>query len=428
MKEKNKIFYGWWIVLGSVLVTATIIPSVMSMVGNFQIPVTEELGIKNSTFALSNTILQSMGIFLSPFISKKIANGNMKKIQSISIVLFAIVLGSYGLATKPIHMYMSSIILGVLFLTTSMLPVPMMITNWFDKKRGLAMSLAMGGIGLGGFILSPLVTSWISNFGWRNAYFIFAAVILVVALPISLFVFAKKPEDKGLKPYGYEDNNKGKTDNFKVETSKLAISSKEVLTKPFFIILLVGMISNGLINTAALLQFPPALIQLHGIATKAAIVSLYSLIGIFGKIFIGWINDKLGLIPAILFGGITFVLAFISMIFAENISLVYAMALFLGLGMAIGNVLPPLITSEIVGQDKYGELYGYVNSTLQIGLSLGSLLVASILDVSGSYKIAWIVMASITVLTIVSWIFSYKNSLKYRTDREKSFKDKAVVK
>lgn len=425
MKEKKKIFYGWWIVLGSILVTGTIIPSVMSMVGNFQIPVTEELGIKNSTFALSNTILQAMGIFLSPIISKKLAKGNMKKIQSISILLFGLVLASYGLAQKPIHMYISSIILGVLFLTTSMLPVPMMITNWFEKKRGLAMSLAMGGIGLGGFVLSPLVTSWISNFGWRNAYFIFGAVILIVALPVSLFVFAKKPEDKGLKPYGHGEEVVSSKNS--KELVKLSISSKETLTKPFFMILLVGMVCNGLINTAALLQFPPALIQLHGIGVKAAIVSMYSLIGMFGKILIGWINDKFGLTPAILFGGTSFTMAFVSMMFAENITFVYSMALFLGLGMAIGNVLPPLITSSIVGQEKYGELYGYVNSTLQIGLSLGSLLVASILDISGSYKSAWIVMGTITVFTMFSWVLSYKGSLKYRTGNKETVQKKVII-
>lgn len=422
-KNKGKIFYGWWIFLGSILVTATIIPSVMSMVGNFQIPITEELGISNSSFALSNTILQGLGIFISPFLSKKLSTGNMKKIQSISIVLFAATLATYGLAQKPIHLYISSFVLGILFLTSAMLPIPMMITNWFEEKRGLAMSLAMGGIGIGGFVFSPLVTSWISNFGWRNAYFIFALVILIVAFPVSAFIFAKRPEDKGLKPYGSENKAINSTTK-KTESALLTISSKEARMKPFFFILLLGMVCNGLINTAALMQFPPAVINLHGVTTKAAIVSLYSIIGVFGKILIGWINDKFGLISAILFGGTAFTLSFISMLFGENIQFIYMMAICLGLGMAIGNVLPPLITSEVFGKDKYGDMYGYVNSTLQIGLSLGSLTVASLLDISGTYKTAWIFMTVAAVITVFSWILSYKLSSKYK--EKKNIKKEVV--
>ncbi len=413
MKEKKKLFYGWWIVIGSIVVTATVIPSVMSMVGNFQIPITSELNISKGAFALSTTILQALGIFISPYISKKIASGNMKKIQNISILLFGIVLASYGFAKSATHLYITSVVLGVLFLTSAMLPVPIMVTNWFEKKRGLAMSLAMGGIGIGGFIFSPLVTAWIENYGWRNAYFIFGAVIVFIAFPISTFIFAKTPADKGLEPYGHGEESINGTKTAK-EAVKLSLSSEETLKKPFFIILLVGMITNGLINTAALMQFPPAIMTIHDVATKAAIVSLYSLIGVFGKILIGWINDKFGLISSILFGGVSFALAFASMLFAENMTFVYAMALFLGLGMAIGNVVPPLVTAEVVGADKYGDLYGYVNSTLQIGLSLGSLTVASILDKTGSYKLAWTVMLVATVITIITWIFSYASSKKYR--------------
>ena len=411
MESEKKIFYGWWVVLGAVLVTATMVPSAMSMANKYLLPVTAEMGISRSAFSLSNAILQGIGIFLSPFVTKKLATGNLKRIQMISIIVYCGVYATYGLAQSPIHLYLTAFILGIAYLFATIIPISIMITNWFDKSRGLAMSITFAGIGIGGFIFSPLITSWISSYGWRQTYFIYAVIMIAVALPVNLFIFKKHPSDMGLKALGSDEGNKATkgTNSF-----ELNVSTIESLKKPFFIMLTLGMIFNGLINTGALGQFPPALEELHGPTVAAAIISLYSLIGIFGKLVIGQINDKYGIVKAILVGATSFGLCFVMMLFGKNIIAVYLMAAFFGFGNAIGPVIPPLITAAIYGPGKYGEAYGYVNSANQLGLTFGSLLVAGIFDTTGSYRFAWIVMILCTIALMISMIAAYKNSIKYR--------------
>lgn len=411
MEKSNKVFYGWWIVIGSVLVTSTMVPSVMAMANKFLIPVTTDMGINRSTFSLSNAILQAMGIFLAPYVTKKLATGNLKRIQMISIIVYCAIYATYALAQSPIHLYITSFILGIAYLSATMIPISIMITNWFNKKRGLAMSLGLSGVGIGGFVFSPLLTNWLANYGWRKTYMIFAVIMLVVSLPVSIFIFRKSPEDKGLKPLGVDEVHKKTNNNSSFD---LTISTRESFKKPFFIILTLGMIFNGLINTGALGQFPPALEELHGPTIAATIISLYSLIGIFGKLILGWINDKFGIVRGILFGCITFGLAFFMMLFGSNVIIVYLMAISFGLGNAMGAVMPPLLTSSIFGPKKYGEVYGYVSSATQLGLTFGSILVASIFDITGTYKPAWIVMIIFTIATMLFWIASYKSSFKYR--------------
>jgi MFS family permease len=355
MERNNRMFYGWWIVIGSVLITATMVPSVMAMANKFLIPVTTDMGISRSAFSLSNAILQAMGIFLSPYVTKKLATGNLKIIQMISIIVYCVVYATYGLAQSPIHLYITSFILGIAFLSGTIIPISIMITNWFEKNRGLAMSIGLAGVGIGGFILSPLITIWLENYGWRKTYFIYAFIMLLVSLPVSIFIFKKSPEDKGVKPLGAEEKyqKENKSGSF-----DLTISTREAFMKPFFIVLLLGLIFNGLINTGALGQFPPALEELHGPIVAATIISLYSIVGIFGKIILGWINDKFGIDKSILFGGITFALSFFMMLFASNRIIAYLMAISFGLGNAMGSVMPPLLTSAIFGPKRYGEVYG----------------------------------------------------------------------
>lgn len=408
--EKKKIFYGWWIVLGSVLVTCTMVPLVMSLFSKYILQITSEMGISRAQFTISNTIIQTIGIFISPFVAKKLATGNMRLWQSASVVLFALAYASYSLAQNVFHLYISAFFVGIFYQLATLIPISMMVTNWFIKKRGLAMSIAMAGIGLGGFIFSPLVTNFLMNFGWRTTYQIMALIVLVVALPVTLFIFKRSPADVGMKPYGADEEVSTKA---KSEGGFITLSVTDSRKKLFFWVLVFGIFCNGIINSGALGQFPPALEELHGPALQATIISLYSIVGIVGKLLLGWINDKFGVVVSSIFGCTTFALAFVFMLGGSNANMLYIMALMFGMGNAIGTVTPPLITAAIYGHEKYGEAYGFVNSATQVGLATGSLLVAQVFDMTGSYQPAWILLLVLTIATLISWIFAYANSRKY---------------
>jgi MFS family permease len=177
--------------------------------------------------------------------------------------------------------------------------------------------------------------------------------------------------------------------------------------------MLVGMFISGFINVGALGQFPPAIRGMHGPAMAATIIAMYSLIGIFGKILVGWINDKYGLMASTAFGCTAFVLIFVFMLMGENVTMLYIMAICFGFGTAIGTVTPPLVTADIFGSQKYGEAYGLSNSAVQVGLCTGSVFVAYIFDTMGSYNPAWIILGVLTVLNFLCWAGALILSRKY---------------
>lgn len=412
MKKDGKLFYGWIVVIGCVFITMTMVPPIMALSNKYLIYVTEDLGITRSAFTLANTLLQGLGIFISPFVSKKLIQGNMKKIMAVSVVAYAVFYASYSLATSAIHLYISAILLGICYLNATLIPVSIMVTNWFVKKRGLAMSIAMAGIGLGGTIFSPILTYFLESFGWRNTYRIMALIILIIALPTTLFLLKKRPEDMGLTALGADE---ARGDTKKVSSHGMIFSVKEARIKPFFILMLLGMLLNGIINSGTLGQFPPAIQEIHGAAIQATIISMYSLVGTGGKILLGFINDKFGIVGSSIFGCSAFGLALVFMLLStDNVALLYAMAFAFGLGNPIGTVSPPLIVADVVGTEKYGEAYGLANSFTQIGLSIGSLLVAAMYDVQGNYTLAWVVLLVFVMLTLVCWLGSAKLVKKYR--------------
>ena len=215
-----------------------------------------------------------------------------------------------------------------------------------------------------------------------------------IALPAALFLLRKRPEDLGLEPLGGQPAAQVGGGDFHLPLGRF-----------FFWLLLVGMLTNGLINAGALGHFPPAMQESHGPAIQAAVISAYSLISIGGKLILGWINDRFGVVVSTTYACILFGLSFVFILLsAQSVAMLYAMAVVFGLGNAIGTVTPPLLTAEVFGKENYGKAYGIVNSFTQVGLSLGSLAVASVYDATGTYRFAWVMLLVLTAVTLVSWV------------------------
>lgn len=412
--KQSKTFYGWWIVLGSAILLAMLGPAPVAIANIFQTPITAEFNISNSQFAISNSLVLGVGIFLSPFVSRQLTSGNFKRNYLINLLIYTIAYMAYGFSTNIYIYYILSLFVGYGFLSTTIIPVSILINNWFIYKRGLALSLSMTGLGVGGVIFSQFVTYIMNTFGWRVAYISYGALMLLVAAPIMWFLIKIKPADINLKPLGNEISPSDLTHEKEMEQEKSVDEAfSATRQKPYFFLLVLGAALIGLVNNGGLSQFPPVLTELHGPTIAATIISVYSASGIVGKLLLGNITDRFGIIKSVIYACTMLVITYITMLFAENIIAVFILGGFFGLGNAIGTVLPPLITSAIYSTEQYSDAYGYVNSGMTLGMTFASLFTAGIADFSGSYTYAWIVLMLLAVVVAVLWTSAYKNAQKY---------------
>src|SRR5439155_20683909 len=68
------------------------------------------------------------------------------------------------------------------------------IAAWFDRRRGLALGIAMSGVGLGGFVMPQLAQALIDRVGWRGAYPILGLLTLAIAFPlVALWIREPRP-------------------------------------------------------------------------------------------------------------------------------------------------------------------------------------------------------------------------------------------
>ena len=73
-----------------------------------------------------------------------------------------------------------------------------LMVNWFNRRRGFALGVAIMGYSAAGTVMSPIALWLLNGIGWRNAYLVFAAIILLVVLPTILLLVKQRPADLGL--------------------------------------------------------------------------------------------------------------------------------------------------------------------------------------------------------------------------------------
>jgi MFS family permease len=421
--KTSKIFYGWWVVLGGALIMAFATPMVNALSSLYVVPITEDLGLSRSVYVMTSTITAVAAILISPFIGKILTNKNMKRIQLIATVVLAISYASYAVAQNVYHLYLSSFFVGLTFMTAGMIPVSIVVANWFVKKQGLAMSIVLAGIGVGGTILSPIMTSVILNYGWRESRIYLSALFLVIIIPIILFLIKVTPEEMGLRPYGEAEDPVTKTESITAQNLEVLPESLENKWKTpsgakkssYTLLFMVGMFASGIICGGGTQHISAFNRDLYGAVFAGLIVSVYAFSGIGGKLLLGWINDRFGSNESLIFGGVLFGLSFALMaVFEQSQAALILAAVFFGIGISIGSVNTNLMTYAIFGKEDFSQMFSYSKSVQQAGMALGPLILALFYDTTGNYRFAWIFSTVVCVLTVMVLVRSYNASQKAR--------------
>lgn len=410
--EKRKIFYGWWVVFGGMLTLATTSTLVNTTNSLYVIPISTEFGISRSTYLVTSTITAVAAIFAAPISGRFMNRGNMKKIQIIATVIMALAYSSFAIASKVWHMYLASLMIGIVYMSIAMLPISVMIANWFEKKQGLAMSIVLAGLGIGGAVISPLTTWLILNFGWRMSRVYLSGLILVGNLLPIVFILKPSPEEMGLEPYGLGGEGETKKVNSSIENDiGINIPMEAAKKKSFYYFLMLGMVVSGIICNGGMQHLGAFVTDLHDPIFASMIISLYSFSAIFGKLLLGWIHDKFGNNASVLFGTGMFGISFLLMTFlGSNKTALLISAIIFGTGNSIGSVNANLVTYSVFGRKYYSKILSMSKSMQQIGMALGPVIVGLLYDKSGSYNLAWILSFIGATIIAYSWTSAYSKS------------------
>jgi len=400
-KRKFQIHYAWWIMFVGFLLYFTVQALTMQVMGLFTIPVSEAFGVPRSVYLLHNVAWNAGGLIAAPIWGKLLKKYNFQKLMAFGLVMTAVGFILRALSVNITMLIAAGFFRGVFFIGTTMLPISMLVTSWFDKRRGFAMSTVTVAAGLGGLLFNPLVQSIITNHGWQTAeYFIAALVLLMV--PVTLLMVRADPSKKGVKPYGYEE----KDEENKTEAVKHGLTLGEARKTPYFYLLLFASFSCTFV-AGAMMQLAPYLRDLGFEPMFAAqMVALLALLSIFGRPIMGLIHDKFkGQTAAAIFF-ISAAIGFLCLINAANIWFLRAAIALWAFNSGISLIMPPLWTSALFGTKDFAAIVSLTVLVNRFGSMTGGYLIGFLYDITGNNNLIWPICSALMILSMMGIIFS----------------------
>ena len=197
------MFYGWWIVTAGTIVEMLSGALLYHAFTAYVLPLQAEFGWSKTQVALAFALQRLQSGILGPLQGLMVDRYGPRLMMSIGIIIFASGFALFSQMQSLSAFYIAALVMSLGSSLGGWMPIIASVTNWFVRRRSMAMGIVMCGIGVGGFMV-PGVVWIISTHGWRTMALLSAGLMLLLGLPIAQFM-RHRPEPYGYAPDGVEE-------------------------------------------------------------------------------------------------------------------------------------------------------------------------------------------------------------------------------
>src|SRR5215510_12230192 len=196
-----RLFYGW-VIVAVCFISMGVGVNARTAFSLLFPPILDEFGWERGVTAGAFSFGFLVSALLSPSLGRLMDRRGPRVVLEMGVGLMTAGLMLATLVSQPWHLYATlGVMVGGGSVCLGYTGQALFLPNWFVRRRGLAMSLAFSGVGVGSIIILPWVQTLIARSGWRAACWGLAIVMAVVLVPLNLLV-RRRPEDLGLEPDG----------------------------------------------------------------------------------------------------------------------------------------------------------------------------------------------------------------------------------
>ena len=412
-EPKKRVFYGWY-VLAAITFVLCMSFGTSTSIGVYFKPIVEEFGWLRGDLSLGISIGYFLFALSSPIIGRIIDRIGVRPVFIVGIVMMAVGFALMSMVSRLWHVY---IYFGVLVslggASTTFVTVSATVIHWFEKRRGMALSIGNAGGALGLFLVVYLAAFLISRIGWRLAFVYSAVILAATTLPVILFVIRNDPKEMGLQPDGRTADGRAAGAPGAPSRNLAHLDWRQAMkTRPFFLIS-TGYFACGFSVTLFTIHTIPYATDLgFDFQTAAWAVSFSGFFNVIGTLLAGVISDRTGRKNIL---GITYFvrgMSFVIFLLWQNLFTLYLFAAVIGFSYFATVPLTAGLTGDIYGSKNMGIIYGTMTGVHQIGSAVGVYLGGLMFDWTGSYRGAY--MMAVVLLMGASLVSFMVRESRYR--------------
>lgn len=341
-------------------------------------------------FGWSRAVIQSGFTFsmLGVICSAWVAGWAIDRFGVRPVALFSqagLALGFAGLALQngsPSMWQANWFLFAVLGVGTTPLTWSRGIASWFDKRRGLALGIALSGTGVTALVAPPVINQVVAAYGWRAGYVAVALSIVLVAMPAVWLLFREKP--------------RAAPGVAQAQPAGQGLTLVQALRTRHFWLLIAAF----WVICAAVSGLIPNLVPMLtdaglSMAEAAGYASLLGLNVMLGRLLAGWLLDR--------FWGPAVALVLLMPPTVACLLLAVpqwpgAAVMMIGLAAGAEFDLIAYLCLRYFGTRNFGQIYAWQWVNFSVAAGAGPIAFAMIFDRTGSYHDALLVAAVLLVL------------------------------
>jgi len=403
---REKLFYGWWVVLAFFIITIIAFGARFSF-GVFFKPLASEFGLTRaetsgvySAYMLLCCVFAIVSGWGADKFSPRVPFSLMGLFLGLSLIL-----ASQAQSLRQLFVAYSFFLAvgtgGVYGVSVST------IIRWVDRKRGLAIGLTTSGVGLGTVMMAPFATYLIANVGWRSSLIIIGIIAWLFIIPMAMFL-KKDPREMGLLPYGVESSG-GKTGGSNLQGSSspaTGFSLWHAFKTRNFWCLGFSWILTPLCLYMAVTHIVPHVTDMGIPAMKAAtILSLIGAMNIAGRLVVGNISDSAGRKVTAMTCALFLAGAVIWLIYLKDLWMFYLFAAVFGFFFGGISTSTTAMVGDIFGLHSIGVIMGTLSACWSLGAAIGPFIGGLVYDMWGNYSVAFSISAA--AMMIVTFLLAF---------------------
>ncbi len=373
----------WLVVAGSFLGLVVGNGPIMQFTfGIFLKPLSEEFHSERGTVSAALLVGLVMTGLFTPLVGRAIDRRGARAIAVPAILVFALATAAVGLfARSPVTLIALYGIAGIAAAGQTPLPYSRAITAVFDARRGLALGIAMAGVGAGTALMPMLAQLLLQRFGWRMAYVGLGVTVALVAVPAMLWMVTRSES-------GRIDRDRDRP------VDRPGLTAAEAFRHRDFWKLAVAFFAVAMAASGVVAHIVPLLTD-RGVSPirAASAIGSAGLALIAGRLVAGWMLDRLHA-PTVAMFFFALPLIGIGLLLTTSDPVVgVPAAVLVGLGLGAEVDLIAYLQSRYLGMRAFGEIYGYLFAVFMLGSGLGPFVMGAGFQSLHSYRPALVVLA-----------------------------------
>ena len=302
-------------------------------------------------------------------------------------------LAALGRVTQPWQLYPTFLLMSLGWGAMSGAAINIILAPWFQRRRGLAISLAFNGATLGGVLIAPALIFLIEGIGFTRALTAAGLALVAAMLPLAAGVMRRGPATLGLGPDGDPLSTVADSSGAGAPRSRAdALRTWRFwsVSAPFAL----GLAAQVGVLTHLVSLVTPAL----GSGGAARAVSATTAAAVVGRLLTGFVIDRVNRRLAASATLVVQIAGLGLLAWAPSASLVYAGCALFGLGVGNLTTLPGLIVAVEWPRERFSALVALVVAINQFTFAFGPSIVGVLRDWAGTYGPALGVCAALQAI------------------------------